>query len=257
MSDSSSIPYGYCHCGCGKTTEVATRTIKGAGWVKGQPRPYVSRHSFALNRRPRALKDRSSEIAEHKAKWEREHPSIPYGSCCCGCGETTPLARQTHTVEQTVKGQPRRYIQGHYDRRQGPDYFVEDRGYTTPCWVWRHCAGGNGYGQLAHEGKKWLAHRLYYTRYRGPLPDGSDLDHVCVSTPPHLGTTLCVNPDHLEVVTHAENGRRSKAAKLTMALAEEIRRSYAQGGITQTELGKMYGVDPSIVSNVVNYKAWT
>lgn len=39
------IPYGYCHCGCGKKTSIAERNIKKKGVVKGQPRQFAFRHS--------------------------------------------------------------------------------------------------------------------------------------------------------------------------------------------------------------------
>lgn len=37
--------YGYCHCGCGKKTSIANKTIKSRGWVKGQPVPFATGHS--------------------------------------------------------------------------------------------------------------------------------------------------------------------------------------------------------------------
>ena len=35
----------------------------------------------------------------------------------------------------------------------------------------------------------------------GPIPDGREIDHLCRNH-------RCVNPDHLEPVTHLENMRR-------------------------------------------------
>lgn len=42
----TSIPYGYCHCGCGQKTPIATSTDKRYGRVKGQPTQYISRHVY-------------------------------------------------------------------------------------------------------------------------------------------------------------------------------------------------------------------
>ena len=39
------IPYGYCHCGCGKLTELAPRTNRNRGWVKGKPIHFVHGHN--------------------------------------------------------------------------------------------------------------------------------------------------------------------------------------------------------------------
>ena len=42
------------------------------------------------------------------------------------------------------------------------------------------------------------AHRVSYELFRGPIPDGLQIDHLC-------RIRHCVNPDHLEAVTQREN----------------------------------------------------
>ena len=50
-----------------------------------------------------------------------------------------------------------------------------------------------------------LAHRVAWEDARGPIPDGLTIDHLC-------RVRNCVNVEHLELVTIAENNRRKKIA---------------------------------------------
>lgn len=40
----SNIPYGYCHCGCGQKTTIATRTKTAQGDIKGHPKRFINNH---------------------------------------------------------------------------------------------------------------------------------------------------------------------------------------------------------------------
>lgn len=42
------IPYGYCHCGCGQQTKIASRSDSRKGWVKGQPMRFVYQHASTI-----------------------------------------------------------------------------------------------------------------------------------------------------------------------------------------------------------------
>lgn len=66
--------------------------------------------------------------------------------------------------------------------------------------------GEDGYGQLYHNGKKYMAHRFSYELYKEPIPSGLQVDHLCRNK-------KCVNPDHLELVDQHENMKRMRWAK--------------------------------------------
>ena len=40
---------GFCHCGCGRKTTIATRNRTDKGWVKGQPLPYLPSHGGRIH----------------------------------------------------------------------------------------------------------------------------------------------------------------------------------------------------------------
>ena len=73
------------------------------------------------------------------------------------------------------------------------------------CWVWQGARNEHGYGRYHYAGKKRFAHRVAYTWLNGGIPDGLDLDHLCRNR-------ACINPDHLDPVSHQENQRRSRKA---------------------------------------------
>lgn len=80
------------------------------------------------------------------------------------------------------------------------------------CWFYAGYIAKNGYGMLHNiESRKTLyAHRFVYENLVGHIPDGLELDHLCRNR-------SCINPDHLEPVTRAENVRRGLAGEITAA----------------------------------------
>jgi hypothetical protein len=71
------------------------------------------------------------------------------------------------------------------------------------CWQWTGAIQSRGYGAARGlDQRMWKAHRLVWTLLRGPIPDDLVIDHLCLNKP-------CVNPDHMELVTTAENTRRA------------------------------------------------
>ena len=82
---------------------------------------------------------------------------------------------------------------------------------NTGCWLWLGYlspgASKNknmGYGQFQVQNRRMPAHRFSYETFVGPVQEGLEIDHKCK-------LPCCVNPDHLEAVTHHENMRRSGA----------------------------------------------
>ena len=151
---------------------------------------------------------------------------------------------------------------------------VDVRG-PAECWPWLGAAS-RGYGTFwlrsgliegapqGMQGRMHLATRVAWWLHASQWPGAMDVCHTCDNPP-------CCNPAHLWLGTTAENiadasskGRMSRQGapagesnpghKLTDEQVEQIRRRYAAGGITQTDLGRLYGVDQALVSRIVNNK---
>jgi len=171
---------------------------------------------------------------------------IPVGYCRCGCGRRTRLAPQSMTCRGWVRGKPIRYICGHSNPKPHPGYRVN---LKTGCWEWRgYIHPKTGYsGIMWNGGKPTTAHRVYYENHRGPIPLGMELDHLCKNRP-------CVNPEHLEIVTRAENTRRSRSAKLSKSDVRTIR-SIGRD-VPGQELAFLFDISESVISNILAERTW-
>lgn len=83
-----------------------------------------------------------------------------------------------------------------------------DKSDPSGCWLWTAGTTSNGYGTTWWwpQNGNVLAHRVAWTLWRGPIPAGLVLDHLC-------SVRRCVNPAHLEPVTQTENHRRAEARR--------------------------------------------
>lgn len=89
----------------------------------------------------------------------------------------------------------------------------------SDCIEWTGYLDKDGYGVKSHHGKPRPVHRVVYEEAYGPIPDGLVIDHTCHNSDESCpgGTECrhrrCVNPDHLEAVTRAENVRRGQLSR--------------------------------------------
>ena len=76
----------------------------------------------------------------------------------------------------------------------------------SPCWIWMGSLSGPGYAQIriTEDRRSWrvLVHRWMYEHHFGAPPPGADVHHKC-------DRPRCVNPAHLDAVTHRENIRKT------------------------------------------------
>lgn len=78
---------------------------------------------------------------------------------------------------------------------------------STKCWNWAGSTN-KGYSRFNNGNKTVDGHRWSYERFRGSIPEGLQVDHLCRNR-------KCVNPYHMELVTSRENTLRgeNQAAK--------------------------------------------
>lgn len=70
---------------------------------------------------------------------------------------------------------------------------------TESCWNWNGAKRGkNGYGAVKVDGKVVSVHKLFYIKYKGEIPGKLLVSHTCHNK-------LCVNPEHLTLVSAKEN----------------------------------------------------
>jgi hypothetical protein len=72
------------------------------------------------------------------------------------------------------------------------------------CWIWRGAVDRYGYGKFFYGQRTATAHKVAYEHLVHDVPANLELDHLC-------RTRLCVNPWHLEPVTHRVNVARRVA----------------------------------------------
>jgi len=129
---------------------------------------------------------------------------------------------------------------------------------TETCWLWTGGKVKDGYGMFKINGQMQLSHRVSWILSGNTIPEGHVIRHKCRSK-------NCVNPEHLETGTLAENqadrvrdgtsnrGIRQHLAKLT---EEQVRQIRVRADENQRLLGEEYGVSKATIWDIIRRKSW-
>jgi hypothetical protein len=136
------------------------------------------------------------------------------------------------------------------------------RELETPCIVMTHPIAATGYGMRKFHGKWMLAHRVAFFEANGHWPN--ICRHRCDNRP-------CVNPEHLEDGTRADNvrdmmergghrrtstpGERCGKSKLNDE-AVKCTRWLAAHGTSHKRIARAHGIVPSNVTSIVKRRTW-
>ncbi len=119
------------------------------------------------------------------------------------------------------------------------------------CWNWiGRVSPTTGYGKKQLDGKTLLAHRWVYSIFKGVIPEGLVIDHLC-------SNRRCVNPHHLEVVNQSTNCRRGAGTKLTIKDVREIRFLISEDKTEYKKIAEMFKVSNVTISDIKSGKSWT
>jgi len=139
-------------------------------------------------------------------------------------------------------------------RASAEDRFWRNVQKSTGCWEYKSVRS-DGYGLLGmggRRGKQVFAHRYSWELHNGPIPSGDGYHGMVIMH--KCDNPSCVNPDHLQLGTQADNVRDMDAkgrrindqcrgsghgmSRFTEDQVREIRAS----SLNNAELGRIHGV---------------
>lgn len=123
---------------------------------------------------------------------------------------------------------------------------------SNGCWIWTSGIDEGGYGYIRIRGKKKRAHRISYEVFKGKIPVGMFVTHVC-------DVRACIAPEHLKVGSAKDNaqdmGSKSRNYGAKLSPVDKICiRELREIGFPLSYIGKRYEVSKYAISLICGYK---
>lgn len=129
------------------------------------------------------------------------------------------------------------------------------------CWEWKGFRLKTGYGKFSYKRKSYLAHRISWYLFNGPIPDYLCVCHKCDNPP-------CINPEHLFLGTQVDNiqdmikknrrdfkGENAPYRKLSSNQVLKIR-ELIQNGVKQKEICRIFDITQGHVASIKYRRCW-
>lgn len=132
-------------------------------------------------------------------------------------------------------------------------FVIADNG----CWEWQKGKNYHGYGLIRAFNKSYQAHRLSWMYFRGTIPTGKFVLHIC-------DNPACVNPEHLYLGTQKQNmmdrdrqnhQSRKGAKRMKPEQVMAMRKEYREG-VKATVLSEKYGVSIVTVFRTISGRGY-
>lgn len=125
----------------------------------------------------------------------------------------------------------------------------------TGCWEWQGHRLPKGYGFFHVNDDNYLAHRVSYHNFVGPIKEGNCVCHSC-------DNPCCVNPEHLWQGSYTDNLQdmarkgRQHCTVLSWAEVQHIRVLHRMS-MPMLQISKLFGVSKTHIRNIIIGKKWS